>query len=496
MNAKGMTAHPTGGEARRQPLVAALLSAVVPGVGQWYARRRRRGLVLLAISTLLIVGGVGWVALDPVAVAKLAFEPALLRGLLVIDALLLIYRAWASWDAYRCAGPADSGPGRAVATLAGVVVGSLLLVPHAWFAYYDLIQLDLITSVFASPTTTTTAVTPPPSTLTTLPPVDTNSPVASTGTTSTTTSSTTTTTTPPPVIWEDLERLNILLLGSDAGLGRTGVRTDTMILVSLDPVTGDAALLSVPRNFAQVPLPASVDIWDCDCFPDIINALYRYGEEHPDSFPGSITPGATAIKGAIGELLGVPVHYYALVSLDGFVDMVDALGGVTITVSERVYDEAYPKEGGGTEVIDFQPGVYTFDGHDALAYARSRRASDDYDRMGRQRCVLEALAAQADPLSLLRGFPALADAIKRSVETDIPLDTVPALIELTTLVDTDRVISIPFVPPTYVSGRDAAGYNIPNVELIRRHTRIATTLPPAEAIELLGIEPLADACGR
>jgi LCP family protein required for cell wall assembly len=484
--------HRTAGRARRNPLVAALLSALLPGAGQWYAGRRRRAVLLLAVSAVLIVGGVGWVVLDPVAVAKLAFEPGLLQSLLVADAFLLVYRAWASWDAYRSAAPSDPSPGRAATAITGLAVTALLLVPHAWFAYYDLIQLDLITSVFAAPTTTTT--TPSSTTLTTLPPVDTGSPDPTTPTTATTTT-TTTTTTLPPVIWEDLERLNILLLGSDAGLGRTGVRTDTMILASLDPKTGDAALLSVPRNFAQVPLPDSVDIWDCNCFPDIINALYRYAEEHPDSFAGPIPPGATAIKGAIGELLGLPVHYYALVALDGFVDMVDALGGVTITVTERVYDDAYPKEGGGTEVIDFVPGVYTFDGHDALAYARSRQASDDYNRMGRQRCVLEALAAQADPLSLLRGFPAIADAIKRSVDTDIPLDAMPSLVELATLVDTERAISIPFVPPTYVAGRDANGYNIPNVDRIREHTRIATTLPPDEAMELLGIEPLADACG-
>ena len=254
-------------------------------------------------------------------------------------------------------------------------------------------------------------------------------------------------------------------------------------------------MFSVPRNFVGVPLPESVDIFSCDCFPPMINGLYGYAERNPDAFPGSIPPGATAIKQAIGEMLGIPVHYYSLVALDGFVDMVDALGGVTITVTERIFDSAYPKEGGGTEVIDFQPGIYKFDGHDALAYARSRQSSDDYNRMGRQRCVVEALAAEADPVTLLRGFPAIAEAIKRSVETDIPLDAVPDLIELAALVDTERAFSLSLVPPTYVSGRTSDG-NLPNVDLIQEHALIATTLPAAEAMELLGIDPLADDCGR
>ena len=476
------------GVSPRRRLTAVVLSALLPGAGQLYAGRLRRGAILLMISAVVSAAGVLWFAADPIAVAKLAFDPDVLRGLLAINLALLAFRGWAAWDAYHCieAQPRSSGVGLTV--VAGLAAAAVLVIPHTWFAYYNLTQLDLITTVFATPSTTTNAASPPTTSQASVPPT-----AGAGGPTNTTTAPAETT--QPPPIWDGLERLNILLLGSDAGVGRTGVRTDTIILVSIDPATGDTALFGVPRNLTQVPLPDALGIWSCDCFPPIINELYSYAERNPEAFAGPSPPGPTALKMAIGELLGLPIHHYALVDLDGFVDIVDAVGGVTIEVTERVYDSAYPMEDGGTEVVDFEPGVYNFDGHDALAYARSRRSSDDYNRMGRQRCVLEALADQANPLTLLRGFPAIAEAIKESVETDIPLDSVPDLIELATVVDTDRALSLSIVPPTYIAAVTAEG-NIPDVELIHEHVGIATTLPAEEAIELLGLDPLAEACGR
>ena len=88
-----------------------------------------------------------------------------------------------------------------------------------------------------------------------------------------------------------------------------------------------------------------------------------------------------------------------------------------------------------------------------------------------------------------------SDAIKRSVATDIPLDRLPDLIDLATIVDTDEAVGIGFTPPTYTTGRSAEGYPLPNVDLIREHVAIVMELPAAEAIEVLGLEPLADVCG-
>ena len=474
-------------------MTAAVLSAVLPGTGHLYAGARRRGWWLVGISLVGLVAVLALLVRDSRTLLKLAFDTEVLIALLVVNAAVFAFRTFAAVDAYRSAGAPT--PSRPTLWLGGLGAAALLLTPHGVFAYYDGVQYDLINTVFDAPVTAlpTTTTTPPTTSAppTTAEPVD-GSPVSSTVAPTTTTVPPTT---EPPGPWGDIDRLNILLLGSDAGLGRTGVRTDTMILVSVDVENGDLALISVPRNFARVPLPSSVDLFSCDCFPPILNELYQYAEARPDSFPGPATPGANAIKGAISELTGLPVHLYALVALDGFVDVVDALGGVTITVTERIYDPDYPKEGGGTEVINLQPGVYDFDGHEALAYARSRHSSDDYSRMSRQRCVIEAVLEQADPFSLLRGFPQLAEVIKASVETDIPLEVMPDLIDLMGLVDTEQAVSLRLVPPTYVGGYDADRHHTPDVELIREHARIVTTLSPEEAMAELGIDPLADACG-
>lgn len=474
--------------APHERLKAAALSALFPGAGHLYIGSKRRGWLLVGVSAVLLSGALIMLWRNPTALLKLAFDPAVLIALLVANAAIFVFRTFAVVDSYRLAGAA--GAGRSVVVPAGLAVAVVLLVPHLLFAYYDAVQYDLINTVFAPPAATTTTVAP---TTTSVAPA-----VSAPGAT-TTTPPPTTTTIPPTTTtmgpWDELDRLNVLLLGSDAGVGRTGVRTDTMILASIDVDNGELALISVPRNFARVPLPESVDIWSCDCFPPILNELYQYAENRPEAFPGPATPGANAIKGAISELTGLPVHFYALVALDGFVEMVDAVGGVTITVTDRVYDPAYPKEGGGTEVVDLQPGTYDFDGHDALAFARSRYSSDDYDRMGRQRCVIEAVIEQTDPFTLLRNFPSLAEVIKASVETDIPLERMPDLIDLLPLVDTEDAVSLRLVPPTYVGGYTEDRHNTPDVDLIREHSRIVTTLSPAEAMVALGIDPLDDACG-
>jgi LCP family protein required for cell wall assembly len=277
-------------------------------------------------------------------------------------------------------------------------------------------------------------------------------------------------------------------------VGRTGIRTDTIILASLDPATGDIGLFSVPRNIAQVPLPDGLDIWACDCFPSIINELWDYGVRNPDRFPGSRPPGAAALIAGIEELTGVPIHNFALVNLDGFVDLIDAIGGVEITVTERIYDSAYPHEDGTTEVIDLAPGTYEMDGHLALAYARTRQGSDDYNRTARQRCLLQAVATQADAVSVARSFPDITNTIKNNLVTDIPLERLPDLIQIIPKVDTDRIVAVGLQPPLYTGPRTADFYPTPNLEAIRAAVQTVLELPAAQAIAALGLEPLAEEC--
>jgi LCP family protein required for cell wall assembly len=310
---------------------------------------------------------------------------------------------------------------------------------------------------------------------------------------------TTTTTLVQTAPWDGLERLNILLIGGDFGEGRTGIRTDTMITVSIDPQTGDTAMFSVPRNWTQVPLPEGMGQWDCgyNCYPELINELWVAGERYPDSFPGPLSAPENAVKGVISEFLGIDIHYYAMVNLDGFVEVVDALGGVDVYVPTAVYDAEYPSEDGlGTEVIDIKPGLNQFDGHLALAYSRSRHQDSDYFRMSRQRCVIEALVAQTDPLTVLRNFQSLAKVIKDTVITDIPIDVLPQLVDLKPIIDLENLVSVRFIPPEYhLKFRDdGKPGRVPNIDLVHEHVALVIQ-DPARAIQELGLERLDDVCG-
>jgi LCP family protein required for cell wall assembly len=438
----------------------------------------------MIIATAALVLGGGYLAVTNISfILEAVVQPDVLIGLFIANILILLLRVASTVDAYRLGSRASGGRLRdETAGLMVVLTATLLVVPHAYFGYVDLVAHRTITSVFAAPTSSTT-------TTTLLVAGETSTTAMSTS--STTTAPTTTTTAP---FWAGQDRLNILLMGGDAGVGRTGIRTDTMIVVSIDTETGDAAMFQIPRNFAQMPLPPDLHINDCNCFGDIANAVYQYGLQHPDLYPDAPDPGAALIMDSIGRLLGLPIQYYALVDLQGFVDMVDAVGGVTIYVPERVYDANYPHEDGTTEVIDIPPGEYHMDGHLALAYARSRHGSDDYNRMGRQRCVLEAMLKEADPVTMAFRIGSIADAVTKYVSTDIPVDQLPGLVRLLPKLDSDRIVSVRFMPPTYVAGYTADRYSIPDIDKIHETVALVMNLSAKDAIAALGLEPLSSTC--
>jgi LCP family protein required for cell wall assembly len=407
---------------------------------------------------------------------------------------MLGYRIWAADDAYRtgkAALPAGTKTPAGTMVLAGFGLVAVLLLPHAMFGYYDVVQYDLITTVFGASSTPTTAppVTSPPATTETGETVPTTE---GTGTTETTIA------TSGDAPWDGKDRLNILLIGGDFGEGRTGIRTDTMITISIDPTTGETAMFSVPRNWTQSPLPEGMGVWDCNCYPELINELWVAGERYPDAFPGPGTPSENAVKGVISEFLGIPIDYYAMVNLDGFVEIVDALGGVDVYVPEPVYDAEYPSEDGlSTEVIDIKTGMQSFDGHLALAYSRSRHQDSDYFRMNRQRCVIEAMASQLDPVTLLRNFQTLANVIKDTMLTDIPIDALPKLVDLKPIIDLDNVVSIRFIPPEYhLKFRDdGKPGRVPNIDLVHEHVSLVIS-DPERAVQELGLNQLEDVCGE
>ena len=226
-----------------------------------------------------------------------------------------------------------------------------------------------------------------------------------------------------------------------------------MILLSVDIRSGRAAFFGIPRNLVNVPLPAeSADAFDCHCFPRLLNALWVYADGHPDQFPGGKNRGWRAVTGAIATLTGVRLDGLAVVDLNGFVDLIDVLGGLRIKVPEALVDDHYPKpDGSGTIRISIAPGWHTFDGKTALAYARSRHQDSDYGRMHRQQQVLVAVAAQLKPCRLIPEIPSLLRIVKRSLWTTLSTKDLPALLELAARVDARHIQQIAFTPSTYPS---------------------------------------------
>jgi LCP family protein required for cell wall assembly len=413
---------------------------------------------VIAMAVVLLV----WV-FSPEKLLEAWVTPASLTLLFVLNLAVLVFRGAVTADSFLKGvrrGPLDWS--------IGVVAAAVVVLPHLLLATLITTQYDLIDTVFAesepvaAPTTTSTIGAAPGTTSTTAG--------------DTTTSAPSTTTTAPPRIWDGRERLNILLLGSDAGVGRIDTRTDTIILVSIEPESGDVVMLSVPRNLTEAPLPEGMGRWSCNCFPDIITHLWANGEWYPDAFPGPQSPSVNALKAAVGLIFDVNVHYYAKVDLAGFVAIVDALGGVIIDVPKRIVDETYPHELGGTEYVVIEEGPQHLDGHLTLAYARIRRHSGDFARMHRQRCVLGALAEGTDVFDLIAGYGRLAEALESHLETDIPVERLGDFVELLPRVETDRLASLRITRYNYGT-RGTASYQLYDLEQIKTDAHLLMADP-------------------
>jgi len=202
------------------------------------------------------------------------------------------------------------------------------------------------------------------------------------------------------------ERVNILLLGIDKRKVERGPsRTDTIILASIDPQTRTAAMLSIPRDL-WVPIPGYGE--------GRINKAYFLGEVK--KYPGG---GPALAKKTVSYNLGVPVHYYVLVNFEGFVKIVDALGGIDIYVEKEIRDDKFPDEAYGYEPLYIPAGLQHMDGELALKYARTRHVDDDIGRARRQQQVLFAIRDKALRLNILPKLPSLLNALADTVETDM-----------------------------------------------------------------------------
>ncbi len=391
----------------RRAVTLLALAVIVPGTAQLAAGNARLGRAVLrgwlALIALVALIGLGWFVARDRVLGMLA-APAVLGMVAIGCYLLAVVMAVLIVDAWRLGRPgllprrARSGIAALTAVLMVVACYPMLAVGRrAWAA------ADLISTVFSGR----------------------HSSAAVDG------------------------RYNVLLLGGDAGPDRIGTRPDSVTLVSIEVKTGRAVLFSLPRNLENVPfahgtaaaraMPKGYTCGDA-C---LLNAVYTWGAQHPSLFPGARDAGAEAMKQAVQGATGLTVNYYVLIDLKGFRQLIDAMGGIRVTVRTAV------PIGGGTSPVSgyIQPGTQRLDGYHALWFARSRHGGSDYDRMARQRCVMDAMLHQLNPTTVLAKFQSIAAASQDVVSTDIPSGDLSTFLSLAVRAKSQKVTSIQFVPP-------------------------------------------------
>lgn len=388
-------------------LTAAGLSAVIPGLGQLFNRRPRLTALFLIPSLVLAAVLLSIILVQfpsPARLAAWVASPQVLGALLTLNLVALVWRLLAVGQAFLDTG--RTGPTGRLGIAGIVLVAILVVIPHLAVYRYGTTLGDTLGHIFTGSVLGAA-----------------NHDGPATG--------------PIP---GDGERINVLLIGVDALQTRTEDLTDTMMVASLDPVGHTVSLLSLPRDLIDTPLGTG------DVYGPKLNSLMSYADAHPKAFPKG---GLRTLEDAIGTLLGIPIHYYARIDFVGFIKMVDAVGGVDVTVDRGFDDPTYDAYGFATSGYNtgysITAGDHHLDGINALAYARSRKAlgESDFTRQARQQQILVALRDQATRGgSLLFQLPDLLVAIGQTIRSDVPVDRLPALAAIMEDVGRNDVTSV------------------------------------------------------
>jgi LCP family protein required for cell wall assembly len=438
----------------RFPSIGAVLSFLFPGLGQLYSGQPAIAAVLATPVVLVAAAALAAYLFVPDSVRVALFNSQFLTTLLALDLALLMWRLFAiahvglarPLDASaETAGTAParttlssaSGPGAAaLAPIARrpaggtylhrrgweiAVVAVLLaitVVMHAW-AGIVLSRLDrTLHEVFAG-----------------------GAPVASGGSNQPLNQ--------PSYHWDGKQRINFLLLGIDSDPSRSEALTDTILVVSVDPVHHTAVMVSIPRDTGFVPLPDR-RIFANGLYPDKINSLTTVASQNPKVWCPDLSDatacGIRTLQRTVGLYLGIQINYYATVNLRGFADLIDALGGVPLCLDGRLTDSTYtgptwrPKVG-----ITLEAGCQVYDGAHALAYARIRKGTltlpngkvqeqNDFTRAERQQDLLVALGDKIASSNWVISLPGILNAVSETVSTDFPRSDAGNLTSLIPLV--------------------------------------------------------------
>ena len=427
-----------------RPWLAAVLSFVFPGLGQAYAGYRVLALILalpviaLIVVALLLLNGFG----GPLRNALLS--SGFLAAVLAANVALFIWRASAIAHAGLAAPTAESNARRLGLASAAVLV-AMSVGMHVWVGVVVGHLDDTLQQVFGGVDT-------PPK-----PPVIAPSASAGAGNSEEPDEPVNV----PEYRWDGTERINVLLLGTDAHETRDAVLTDVILVVSVDPVDGTAVMISVPRDTGYVPLPDE-SLFVGGLYPDKVNGLAANASLDPELWcpdmpdDGEVC-GLRSIERTIGLYVGIEIHHYAVVDMAGFAELIDALGGLRLCLPGELHDPEFDGSLDNRDVDEplvLPAGCHEYDGLDALAYARSRQGwiemadgtrepQNDFSRNERQQAVLLALRDELAQADLIFELPAVLRAIGRTVSTDFPRDQAGDLASLLPLItgpDIERLV--------------------------------------------------------
>jgi len=412
-----------------------VLSALFPGLGQLYQERWVRGalMVLLPPLGLLLIGGAIFLAAP---LTEIAIRRASVLAILVVGTLF----------AYHVTVVADAFAGRRGTMLGhrrvdyGLLLAVLVGLTLVYFPIYQQSRAwaGVLASVFEVPDRTIGVGT------------------SSAGTTA------------PG--WSERERLNVLLLGIDTREERAETQnTDTVIVVSLDPVGETAAMLSIPRD-TLVEIPG--------IGKDKVNSAYVHG--------GAGQRGAELARRTVEGLLGIPIHTYALIDFPAFRSTIDSVGGVLVDVRRPLRDEHFPTADYGVERIRFLGGPQLMDGEVALRYARSRHDSNDFSRARRQQAVLFALRGRLAQAGIFR-MPGIVERVGPLVRTTFDPGDVLRLARTALAIEASEIRSEVLLP---------CGGDEPHCELMEENTPAGYYLiPDVEKVRALVSDLFAQPAG-
>lgn len=430
-----------------------VIGTYLPGAGLVRAGLRKRGIVTLTVFGVLAVGLILWALISPSTLIGLGVNSFFLNTMVVVLPLVAI-----GWAAIVVVSHLRLRPRllthleRGVGSVLVAVLTLTVATPLSVAARYSFDQSRFVDSVFKDSSSLNSG---------TAPRLDGRNP------------------------WKNKPRVNILLLGGDAGADRWGTRTDTVILASVDTRTGNTVLISLPRNTARMPFPEDSPLHEYYPYgftngwgQSLEYMLTEMYQQVPDRVPPDILGptdnlGADVVKLSVGEATGLKVDYYALVELEGFHKLIDALGGITVNINTWVAIGGDTSAGiKPTAALGPGPNQH-LNGTEALWYARGRYGSDDFQRMDRQRCVIDAVIKQVNPANVLTRYEALARHSKEIVRTDIPQEILPALVDLSLRVKDGRTTSV-----VLRNGEDGFVSSDPDFDRIRERVAAAIN-PPA-----------------